>query len=116
MIRHCDGTDPNLLTTPCGPPCACGRRFDDEYRSVVFPHRPLPPPMTTGQLDALHTIRQVVERQTADANRLRDLCKTANKMGVPWRVLGEITGINYASLFRRVQAGSPVTPVRMYQQ
>lgn len=51
MIRHCDGNDPNLLMVVDGvgrrlragvdgdkKPCDCGLMFDDERRSVVWPH------------------------------------------------------------------------------
>lgn len=43
MIRHCDGTDPNLIRpddilTSTYVPCACGLKFDDVDRSVVHPH------------------------------------------------------------------------------
>lgn len=44
MIRHCDGTDPNLIdgpTTASGP-CVCGLTFDDVARSAVYPHVFLP--------------------------------------------------------------------------
>lgn len=41
MIRFCDGTDPNLLGVPAGEPCRCGLRFDDEDRSVIYPHDPI---------------------------------------------------------------------------
>lgn len=37
VIRHCDGTDPNLLTDD-GRPCACGQTFDDVERSTIHPH------------------------------------------------------------------------------
>jgi hypothetical protein len=37
MIRHCDGTDPNLQAQD-GEPCSCGLRFDDVDRMVIFPH------------------------------------------------------------------------------
>lgn len=56
MIRHCDGTDPNLVmlvdpasgdrVTPQDAvgkleqrPCDCGLRFDDARRMVIWPHR-----------------------------------------------------------------------------
>ena len=61
MIRHCDGTDPNLTRDIGNPPrevgtytispwndsarpgqliinCQCGRSFDDVDRSVIYPH------------------------------------------------------------------------------
>lgn len=38
MIRHCDGTDPNLQR-PDGSPCACGRTFDDVRYMVTYPHQ-----------------------------------------------------------------------------
>lgn len=51
MIRHCDGNDPNLLMIVDAvgrhqraglegkkKPCDCGLTFDDERRSVVWPH------------------------------------------------------------------------------
>lgn len=49
MIRHCDGTDPNLTREarpgeePRGPwpdsvPCDCGLEFDDTERMVLHPH------------------------------------------------------------------------------
>lgn len=43
MIRHCDGTDANLLDdAPTARPCACGLTFDDVERSVIYPHVFLP--------------------------------------------------------------------------
>lgn len=53
MRRHCDGTDPNLLQPvvdqraalaegqPGYRPCACGLRFDDVQRLVIWPHQRL---------------------------------------------------------------------------
>jgi hypothetical protein len=37
MIRHCDGTDPNLVGQD-GYPCECGEEFDDVDHLVLFPH------------------------------------------------------------------------------
>lgn len=50
MLRHCDGTDPNLIRkvrkgeTPVGPwpdsvPCDCGAEFNDDNHLVVYPHQ-----------------------------------------------------------------------------
>ena len=41
MIRHCDGTDPNLIReTETGyVPCDCGLTFDDVNHLVIFPRR-----------------------------------------------------------------------------
>lgn len=64
MLRRCDGTDPNLTksipaeqfdpatmttshwTSTAGPGevvvnCSCGLVFDDEKRTVVYPHDPV---------------------------------------------------------------------------
>lgn len=47
MIRHCDGTDPNLImvvedeehpTMERRVPCKCGLTFDDVKRMTIFPH------------------------------------------------------------------------------
>lgn len=51
MIRHCDGTDPNLVWPgddgnsygPDAKPCDCGLRFDDVDRLVIYPHELLGP-------------------------------------------------------------------------
>lgn len=97
MQRHCDGTDRNL-TTPAGVVCACGER------------------LTTGQLQAMMDVRQAAEQQHEAATRLADLITTAHdEHGVTWRLLGALTGMNYTTLYRQIQAGSPVTVVRTYQ-
>jgi hypothetical protein len=78
MMRHCDGTDPNLTrqvpyedfdgeamvinTTwkMIAQPghivinCQCGRYFDDATCTVLYPHALLPPKLTGEQLQALH--------------------------------------------------------------
>jgi hypothetical protein len=47
MIRHCDGTDPNLVkyvdnspnsNNTAKIPCNCGLTFDDTHRMVIYPH------------------------------------------------------------------------------
>jgi hypothetical protein len=43
MIRHCDGTDLNLIeSTATGVPCTCGLIFDDVEKMVIFPHHRIP--------------------------------------------------------------------------
>lgn len=42
MIRHCDGTDPELGSRAGGGYCPCGLTFDDERYSIMWPHLPLP--------------------------------------------------------------------------
>jgi len=44
MIRTCDGTDPTLLDSAIrtAGPCACGLTFDDNDRSVIYPHAFIP--------------------------------------------------------------------------
>lgn len=44
MIRTCDGTD-DLLQRLDGTPCACGLRFDDADRMVIYPHELISPPV-----------------------------------------------------------------------
>ena len=51
MQRHCDGTDPNLQAAD-GSPCACGLEFDDVYYRTVYPHTPVPEPLTDEQREA----------------------------------------------------------------
>jgi hypothetical protein len=55
VIRFCDGTDPNLIgvlvpdagaypissTRRTAEPCRCRLRFDDEDRSLIYPHAPI---------------------------------------------------------------------------
>lgn len=36
-MRHCDGTDPNLVDL-YGNPCSCGLTFDDVDHLVLYPH------------------------------------------------------------------------------
>lgn len=43
MIRHCNGSDPFLIARDNSTPCACGLTFDDEHRSVLWPHTPIMP-------------------------------------------------------------------------
>jgi hypothetical protein len=41
VIRTCDGNDPNLIRVPRTEerePCRCGRTFNDEDHSTVWPH------------------------------------------------------------------------------
>jgi hypothetical protein len=40
MLRHCDGTDAELLKED-GTPCDCGGRFRDTDFKLVYPHEPL---------------------------------------------------------------------------
>lgn len=37
MMRHCDGSDPNLRDRGNNP-CTCGQIFDDVSQSVIYPH------------------------------------------------------------------------------
>lgn len=43
MMRHCDGTDSNLIRKVGDgyEPCACGLTFDDVNHMVIYPHRRL---------------------------------------------------------------------------
>jgi len=41
VIRHCDGTDPNLLGEDRAP-CACGLTFDGVDHVVIWPHQRIP--------------------------------------------------------------------------
>lgn len=62
MIRHCDGTDPNLLDdSVTATPCSCGLTFDDVHRCVIYPHAFIP---TRAEREALAAMLDsiVVER------------------------------------------------------
>jgi hypothetical protein len=75
MIRHCDGTDPNLIreilaseydprrdtlsswdkAAPEGHHvicCRCGLEFDDVRRAVIWPHAALPPKLSLAEFEA----------------------------------------------------------------
>lgn len=63
MIRHCDGTDPNLIRhlqrdseTPqinyISVPCDCGMTFDDVKHFVIYPHAEIPAKPTPEQIAA----------------------------------------------------------------
>jgi hypothetical protein len=46
MLRHCDGTDKHLSRLAANgayEPCACGLRFDDADRLVIWPHHMIRP-------------------------------------------------------------------------
>jgi len=63
MIRHCDGTDPNLITWSAETltresasvrvPCACGLTFDDVSREVVYPHKVIGPKPTIAEVEQM---------------------------------------------------------------
>jgi hypothetical protein len=82
MIRHCDGTDPNLvrlIKTDDEPaphvltkvPCDCGLTFNDVERLVIHPHAEIGP---KPDLDQISTITH---------EPLTGLCLTRTDSGTP---------------------------------
>jgi hypothetical protein len=53
MIRHCNGTDRNLIGEDGTTPCACGLVFDDTDHLVIYPHTEFGPKMTADEIDAI---------------------------------------------------------------
>jgi hypothetical protein len=61
------------------------------------------------QLVALAALQRTV------ADDLRDAAAHAHAVGLSWREIAETLGMVRETVFRQVQAGSPVSVVRPYQ-
>ena len=96
MMRHCVGTDPNLILvlhrkTELGidvereiVPCKCGMIFDDVEREVVYPHNVIGPKPTPDQVIAFFEGRMADELITTRHDPGPSLCleEVTTKVGI----------------------------------
>jgi len=125
VIRHCDGTDSNLIGEDGHSPCRCGARFDDVHRLVIWPHQRIPSPAEKRHLlDALFAAHAGCP-DTCEIGRIGRLTRDGDPAITTARAFGEIAAgqavfragpnevANRDTAERRIVQGTdPLTPVQ----
>jgi hypothetical protein len=107
MIRHCTGTDPNLIRD--GEPCDCGRTFDDVERLVIYPHTRIPSATEKAAiLDLLSTV-PVEQMQAVVDQWARGLVTDggSNPVAALRQAIGEVEQTSMLAGQRRPAAAKP---------